>query len=137
MIFQYKFVTGEEVTVDVDFNPKISAVIMRQDEIERDKERRETRRHESLYKKCFETHKAPDNTEHDALRNIDIEALKKGIARLNPDEQFLINRLYLDAHTVTQAKLAVELGIDPATIRQRVVAVRKKLKQTLLKPDPA
>ena len=134
MIFQYRFVTGEEVTIEFEFTPKVSAFLMHVDEIESKKDRAETRRHESLYEKHFETHEAPDNTEHDALRNIKIEALRKAIERLNPDEQLLVNRLYLDTNKVTQAELAMELGIDdPATLRRRITRIRNKLKYMIKK----
>jgi len=130
MIFKYKFVTGEEVTIEFEFTPKISAFLMHVDEIESKKERAETRRHESFDE---EAHAAPESTENDASRNIDIEAVRKGIECLTPDEQLLVNRLYLDTHKVTPAELAVELGIDPPTVCRRTKRTLKKLKWLILK----
>ena len=131
MTFNYNFVTGEVVNIEVEVDEAFSEAVMSVMEDEKKNERRETRRHQSLFDTDYEVYKAPDNTERDALRNIDADALRTAVGKLDPDEQFLINRLYLDLIPAKQAELAAELGIEANKLRKRVFDIKKKLRQLI------
>ena len=80
----------------------------------------------------FTNHSAQDNTFEEALHNIERAAVKAAVRaaarKLDTDEQYLINRLYLDPIPASQKELAEELHVTENTIKTRAADIREKLR---------
>jgi RNA polymerase sigma factor (sigma-70 family) len=71
------------------------------------------------------------DVEGEVLRSLDSEEVRAAVGKLKPADQLLMNRLYLDEHTVSQAELATELGIQEKSISQKSRRARAKLQLLL------
>ena len=64
-------------------------------------------------------------------KKIDKDKLYDAIAKLNPPEQDLIYKLYLNKNFMTQAKYAKILGITENAVQKRMAKIKTKLKKLL------
>ena len=128
MKIEYKFVTGEKVYVDV--NEEFEDIILELDNELKNNNRRETRRHESL-NLLDKDKKIADMTAdvlEDVLKKLDIDKLYDAIAKLKPQEQELIHKLYLDNNSITQKQYANYIGIKAKSVQEKSRRIRRKLK---------
>lgn len=128
MKIEYKFVTGEKVYVDV--NEEFEDIILELDNELKNNNRKETRRHESL-NLLDKDKKIADMTAdvlEDVLKKLDIDKLYDAIAKLKPQEQELIHKLYLDNNSITQQQYANYIGIKTKSVQEKSRRIRRKLK---------
>ena len=128
MKIEYKFVTGEKVYVDV--NEEFKNIIHELDNELKNNNRKETRRHESL-NSLDKDKKIADMTAdvlEDVLKKLDIDKLYDAIAKLKPQEQELIHKLYLVNNPMTQKQYANYLGIKVKSVQEKSRRIRRKLK---------
>ena len=151
MHFDYESVTGEVFSFDVDVSSEISEAFVGREvdedhekakgleKAQSDKNRAETRRHYSLddekHKNKFKYISSPDNTEEEALRNIDEESpfqnmddprVRAMVEALTPDERYIIKRRFLDPIPATYQEIAEEMGLTASVIQKRFDRVKKK-----------
>ena len=102
MEIKYKFVNGEETSIEVygDFKE----MILELDRNLKNNNRKETRRHESL--SLLDSDKQSIATDADVysqtLKNLDKDKLYAAIAKLKLQEQELLRNLYLSDKHMTQ-----------------------------------
>lgn len=95
-------------------------------------ERRETRRHQSLNASIDNGFDFPDKTvniEEEFLESEQHGQLHKAIAKLLPEQQWLIKQIYFNERT--QIDIANELGIGESAIRSRLKKIFEKIKKSL------
>ena len=141
MNFPFIFVTGEVVNIDVEVGTEIRVGIQDADKKDLNKNRAETRRHESLDASSFEglglEYPAQNNTEAEALQNIDsLQTIKDpnlfaAVMKLKPKEQHVLRRLYFDKETVTPAELAEEMQTGVEAIWKFDQRLTKKLRHLM------
>lgn len=131
MKVEYKFVTGEKVSVEV--YGKLEEIMLELDKELKNNNRKEIRRHESL--NLFDRYErnADITTDifGDVLKNFDENKLYDAISKLKPQEQELIHKLYLDEKPITQVDYAKELHISYIVLRKRIERIRRKLSNFL------
>ncbi len=96
-------------------------------------ERRETRRHQSLEKSMeagFDVIDESTDVEKEALGNIDKEKLCRAIKRLEPQQKWLIEQIFIVGKSKTQ--IAKELGIVKSAISNRLQRIYEQLKKFLI-----
>jgi len=71
------------------------------------------------------------DVEGEVLRSLDSEEVRAAVKKLKPDEQYLMQRLYLDEKPISQSDLAQELQVTENTIKQRAKNTRTKLKKMI------
>ena len=130
MLIKYQFINGQASEVEVDDGLGETIIQIENDTYNSD--RRETRRHESLDDNTAAAGLTVD-VEGEVARRLAAEALHLAIAKLNPDERELIQRLYLEKQPMTQAEYARTHGISEASVWKRTERIRKKLKTLLPK----
>ena len=64
----------------------------------------------------------------DICRNFNNSKVYDAIAKLKPQEQELIHKLYLDRNPMTQAQYSEMLGITENAVQLRLAKIKKKLK---------
>ncbi len=131
MKVEYKFVTGEKVSVEV--YGKLEEIMLELDKELKNNNRKETRRHESLNLFDRYARNADITTDifGDVLKNFDENKLYDAISKLKPQEQELIHKLYLDEKPITQVDYAKELHISYIVLRKRIERIRRKLSNFL------
>lgn len=67
--------------------------------------------------------------ESEALRQMDIDTLRKALKSLDENEMELITALYLSKYPISESKLARKLGVSQPMIYKRKTAIFKKLKK--------
>lgn len=131
MEIKYKFVNGEETSIEVygDFE----GIILELDRDLKNNNRKETRRHESLSLLDSDKQSIATNTDvySQTLKNLDKDKLYAAIAKLKPQEQELLRNLYLSDKPMTQKRCADILGITENAVRKRLAKIRLKLKKSL------
>ncbi len=128
MKIEYKFVTGENVSVEV--YGEFEEIMLELDKSLKNNGRKETRRHENLdlLDKDERTTDITTDVFEDVLKNLDKDKLYDAIAELKPQEQELIHKLYLDSNLMTQTRYAEILGITENAVQLRLAKIKKKLK---------
>lgn len=132
MKIKYEFLKGQVVEVEV--SDEIGAVIVQIEKDTANSDRRETRRHVSFEEWTEKTDTLADpeaDVEREVMNRDDAAALHRAIARLKPDEQDLLRRVYLDKHPMTQAEYARQLGITENAVQLRAASIRKKLRKLI------
>ncbi len=106
MKIKYKFVTGEDVSIEV--YGKFEEIMIELDKNLKNNDRKETRRHESLdlFDKDEKNADITTDVLEDVLKNLDKDKLYDAIAKLKPEEHELIHKLYLDKNAMTQEQYA-------------------------------
>lgn len=95
-------------------------------------ERRETRRHQSLNASIDNGFDFPDKTvniEENAIKAEQDSELHKAIARLEPQQQELIKKVYFE--NVSQDEISRQLGIAKQSVSDRMARIYKQLKKLL------
>lgn len=127
MKIEYKFVTGENVSVEV--YGKFEEIMIELDKNLKNNDRKETRRHKSL--DWLKENEQTANIFGDICRNFNNSKVYDAIAKLKPQEQELIHKLYLDRNPMTQAQYSEMLGITENAVRKRLSKIKIKLQQLL------
>ena len=128
MKIEYRFVTGEKVTAEI--SDEFKDVVIKLDKEEYNCNRKETRRHKSLSlsDKSIENMSLSSDICDDVFKNIDKEKLHNAIPLLKPDEQELINKIYLNKTKLSISDYAKLANVSQNAIKQRLKRTRKKLK---------
>lgn len=131
MIIQYEFVEGEPVEIEVD--DSIGEVIIEIEKEEYNKNRAETRRHNSIEKMEEEEFAQfvdqKQNVEADVETSIRNENLYAAISLLTPEQQVLVKKVYFEDQSLTQ--IAEHDGVSVAAISNRLKKIQKRLKKIL------
>ena len=128
MKIEYRFVTGEKVTAEI--SDEFKDVVIELDKEEYNCNRKETRRHKSLSlsDKNIENISISSDICDDVFKNFDKEKLHNAIPLLKPDEQELINKIYLNKSKLSILNYAKLANVSQNAIKQRLKRTRKKLK---------
>ena len=128
MKIEYRFVTGEKAAIEI--NGDFEEIILELDKEEYNCNRKETRRHKSLSlsDKSIENMSLSSDICDDVFKNIDKEKLHNAIPLLKPDEQELINKIYLNKTKLSISDYAKLANVSQNAIKQRLKRIRKKLK---------
>ena len=128
MKIEYRFVTGEKAAIEI--NGDFEEIILELDKEEYNWNRKETRRHKSLSlsDKSIENMSLSSDICDDVFKNIDKEKLHNAIPLLKPDEQELINKIYLNKANLSISDYAKLANVSQNAIKQRLKRIRKKLK---------
>ena len=128
MKIEYRFVTGEKATIEI--NGDFEEIILELDKEEYNCNRKETRRHKSLSlsDKNIENMSISSDICDDVFKNFDKEKLHNAISLLKPDEQELINKIYLNKTKLSISDYAKLANVSQNAIKQRLKRIRKKLK---------
>lgn len=131
MEIKYKFVNGEETSIEVygDFEE----IILELDRDLKNNNRKETRRHESLSLLDSAKQSIATNTDvySQTLKNLDKDKLYDAIAKLKPQEQELLRNLYLSDKPMTQGQYANISNIKEKSVQEKSRRIRKKLKKLI------
>ena len=109
MVIKYEFLTGEK-----NWN------------------RRETRRHQSLNELNDKVDLITDESvdiEKDILQKFEIDKLYDAMSKLKPPEQELMHKLYLSKNPMTQIEFSKEKNISVGNIKMRLQRIKLKLKK--------
>ncbi len=131
MKIEYKFVTGEDVSIEV--YGEFEEIMLELDRNLKNNDRKETRRHESLdlFDKDERNSDITVDILGDVCRNFDKDKLYDAIAKLKPQEQELIHKLYLDKNPMTQAEYARNINISDAAMWKKIQRIRDKIKRLI------
>ena len=131
MKIEYKFVTGEDVSIEV--YGEFEEIMLELDKNLKNNDRKETRRHESLdlFDKDERNSDITVDILGDVCRNFDKDKLYDAIAKLKPQEQELIHKLYLDKNPMTQAEYARNINISDAAMWKKIQRIRDKIKRLI------
>lgn len=131
MKVSYEFREGAPVEIEVD--DSIGEVIIQFEKEQYNKNRAETRRHDSVERMEEEDFaQFPDNkqnVEQSVEQSIVYESLYAAISQLTPDQQVLVQRVYFQDQSLTQ--IAREDGVSVAAISNRLSKIHKKIKKLL------
>lgn len=127
MKIEYKFVTGENVSVEV--HGEFEEIMLELNNNLKNNDRKEMRRHESLdlLDKDIKSMDATTDILGDVCRNLDKDKLYAAIAKLKPQEQDLIHKLYLDKNAMTQEQYAKYIGTKVKSVQEKSRRIRRKL----------
>lgn len=131
MKIEYKFVTGENVSVEV--HGEFEEIMLELNNNLKNNDRKETRRHESLslFDKDVKNIDLSVDPFEEVLKSLNNDKLYDAIANLKSQEQELIHKIYLDKNPMTQAEYAKKLNVSYIVLRKRIERVRKKLSNIL------
>lgn len=131
MKIEYKFVTGEDVSIEV--YGEFEEIMLELDKNLKNNDRKETRRHESLdlFDKDERNSDITVDILGDVCRNFDKDKLYDAIAKLKPQEKELIHKLYLDKNPMTQAEYARNINISDAAMWKKIQRIRDKIKRLI------
>ena len=131
MKIEYKFVTGEDVSIEV--YGEFEEIMLELDKNLKNNDRKETRRHESLdlFDKDERNSDITVDILGDVCRSFDKDKLYDAIAKLKPQEQELIHKLYLDKNPMTQAEYARNINISDAAMWKKIQRIRDKIKRLI------
>ncbi len=133
MKIEYKFVTGEDVSIEV--YGEFEEIMLELDRNLKNNDRKETRRHESLdlFDKDERNSDITVDILGDVCRNFDKDKLYDAIAKLKPQEKELIHKLYLNKNNLSQFECSQFMDVSENSVKQRMKRIRKKLRNILLK----
>ena len=128
MTMEYEFVTGEKICFDVD--EKFENILRELDNELKNNNRKETERHESLnlFYSNTEIVDMTSDVLDKVLENFYKENIYPVISQLNPDEQELIHKLYLNTQPMTPEQYANCVDLKIEEVEERLSLIRKKLK---------
>ena len=131
MKIEYKFVTGEDVSIEV--YGEFEEIMLELDRNLKNNDRKETRRHESLdlFDKDERNSDITVDILGDVCRSFDKDKLYDAIAKLKPQEKELIHKLYLDKNPMTQAEYARNINISDAAMWKKIQRIRDKIKRLI------
>ena len=131
MKINYKFANGEISEVEVD--KQLGDVIVDFDRIEYNNDQTETRRHTSLDDMDYEGEFFADTTDllEIILRGETANLIRSAVSLLKPQQQELINALYLSSKPLSQSELAAQLGISERSVQQNARRAKAKLRELI------
>jgi len=119
-LIKYKFVDGTENEVEVSDN--LASIIKHLDEKEKNHNRAETRRHNSLEQLAkqenTEIFDKRVDVEAEAIKNIYLSRLRYAIKTLTPNQRKLLREIFLERKSL--AKIAIENGVIYQRIQKRL-----------------
>lgn len=128
MKITYEFATQESVEIEVSDN--IGEVIIEFERKEYNNNRSETRRHES-YSDNDDKKEALADKNVDVFaeveKNLNVEKLHNAIARLQPQQQELIRKIFFEGSPIVS--VAKELGITKQACNNRLNKIYNQLKK--------
>lgn len=130
MLIKYEFITGEIVEIDVPED--IGNVIIETRHSDYNVNRKETRRHESLSDVMDKSPILIDpavDIEADVIANAENNALHTALAKLQPQQKELVDKLYFQNMKI--ADVARSEHVTEGAIRNRVRKILAKLKKSL------
>lgn len=130
MKITYEFLTGEVVEVDVP--DEIGEVSIEIDRDTYNTNRKETRRHSSIFSMEESGVQFEDkacSVEAEAEQNETFEYIKKAIEELLPQQRDLIRKVFYEEMSI--AEIARQEGVREAAIRNRLNKIYKKLEKIL------
>ena len=131
MKIEYKFVTGEDVYIEVygDFEE----IMLELDKNLKNNDRKETRRHESLslFDKAENNMEANVDVYEDVIKNLDRDRLYYVLQKLKPKERELLHNLYFCKNPISQIELARIKNISVGSIKMQLQRIKAKLKKLL------
>lgn len=131
MKVSYEFREGSPVEIEV--NDSIGEVIIQIEKEQYNKNRAETRRHDSMERMeeddfaQFSDH--TKNVEQSVEQSIVFENLYVAVLQLTPVQQELVQKVYFDDQSLTQ--IAREDGVSVSAISNRLSKIHKKLKKIM------
>jgi DNA-directed RNA polymerase specialized sigma subunit, sigma24 homolog len=131
MKIEYKFVTGENVSVEV--HGEFEEIMLELNNNLKNNDRKEMRRHESLDLLDKDT-KSMDVTAdilEDVCRNLDKDKLFDAIKTLTLQEQDFINKVFLQENPLTYSEYAKQFGLKESSLYQKLWRIKEKLKKVL------
>lgn len=69
------------------------------------------------------------DVEENAIKNADIEKVRRAISQLEPQQQWLVKQVYFNQRT--NVSIASELGVTEGAIRDRLKRIFEKIKKIL------
>lgn len=123
----YHFVTGD---VEIEVTDEWGEVLVDQDRLLRNNDRREARRHQSLDRLVDELGAQFPNdfdVADQCERRSEFQTLMRAIANLEPQQKALLRMLLLDKKTA--AEIAREEGVQKSTVHKRLERIYARLKQ--------
>lgn len=131
MVIRYEFAEGATVEIEVD--DSIGEVIIEIEKQEYNKNRAETRRHNSIEKMEEEEFAQfvdqKQNVETDVETSIRNDNLYAAISQLTSEQQELVQKVYFEDQTLTQ--IAKQDGVSVAAISNRLKKIQNRLKKIL------
>ena len=125
MKYDYHF---NNETISIDIPDSDYDVLIEMDRLERNMEKKETRRHVSLQACDRDDNQLPDKTdvEETCIQRIEIDALQCAMDSLLPKQRELIQKVFFEHQSITS--LARAQGVNESAIRDRLSRIYKKLK---------
>ena len=127
MKIEYKFVTGEDVSIEV--YGEFEEIMLELDRNLKNNDRKETRKHESLdlFAKDERNSDITVDILGDVCRNFDKYKLYDAIEKLKSEEQELIHKLYLSKSPITQEQYSKYIGTKVKSVQEKSRRIRRKL----------
>lgn len=118
-------------TVEVEVDEIWGEMLMDMDRREYNNDRKETRRHASLYEldqddSCIP---ASDNVEDEILWKEEMAELINALEILTPEQISLVKKVYFEDRSRTE--IAIDEGVSEAAIRDRLKRIHEKMKKSL------
>lgn len=130
MKITYEFLTGEVVEVDVP--DEIGEVSIEIDRDTYNSNRKETRRHSSIFSMEESGAQFEDNAynvEVEAEQNETAQYIKKAMEELLPQQRDLIHKVFYEEMSI--AEIARQERVSEAAVRNRLSKIYKKLEKIL------
>ena len=131
MKIKYKFVTGEDISIEV--YGEFEEIMLELDKKLKNNDRKETRRHEnlSLFDKEEDNIDANMDVYEDVINNLDRDRLYYALQKLKPKEQELLHTLYFCKNPISQIELSRIKNISVGSIKMQLQRIKAKLKKLL------
>lgn len=117
---------------EIEVSDELAVAYAETERSERLNERRETRRHQSLDKSMehgFDIADPSENVFEKVVINERNRQLYQAIARLSPEQQELLRKVYFEY--IPQTEIAAREGVTKHAINKRLLRILKKLKKFL------
>ena len=127
MKYDYHF---NNETIAIDIPDSDYDVLIEMDRLEYNANHKETRRHISLEACDKDDNQLPSNTdlEETCIQRMEIDALRRGMDSLLPEQRELIRKMFFENHTITS--LARAEGVSKAAICRRLNRALERLKNS-------
>ena len=128
MTYEYHF-NNETISIDIPENDY--DVLIEMDRLERNMEKKETRRHVSLQACDRDDNQLPScvDVEASCIQAIEIQELENALNQLKPRYRTLIQKVFFEMKTVVD--IAREQGMDVSGVRKLLKRACEDLKKTL------
>lgn len=117
---------------EIEVSDELAVAYAETERSERLNERKETRRHQSLDKSMehgFDVADPSENTFEKVVINEWNRQLYQAIARLSPEQQELLRKVYFEY--IPQTEIAAREGVTKHAINKRLLRILRKLKKFL------